>query len=346
MKTVGTLLVALMISLFFGGAAEAETLTVGYTTYTPFVIEDKSGRLTGYDIDLLEQLGNYLGVDFEYVRVDRDKRFDRLISGEFDMMIGGVSVTNGREQRFDFSYPYFNAGLTVMVRNEKSPVLNWDVGRLVMYFVLYVIFMAHVFYLTEKRHQANMGSYLRGTYESSYFVLVTSATVGYGDITPKTAFGKFCTIIMMITGIAFFTIMVGQITSNIINSDINTTIHSAADLKDQKIATLAGTTSEAALQKYGADLVLVQEEADAFDLLATMQVDGVVFDAPGLLYKEMNDKTGRFATLHFIFDKQYYGLALKDESPFTEDINRALLLMEENGITGGLNQKWFGRSEL
>lgn len=47
--------------------------------------------------------------------------------------------------------------------------------------------------------------------DSIYFTVVTMATVGYGDFTPKTNVGKVYTMLLIILGIATFTAFITQL---------------------------------------------------------------------------------------------------------------------------------------
>lgn len=49
--------------------------------------------------------------------------------------------------------------------------------------------------------------------DSYYFVIVTLATVGYGDIAPKTDPGKIFTIFFIIFGVAIFSTLITNIVS-------------------------------------------------------------------------------------------------------------------------------------
>lgn len=53
--------------------------------------------------------------------------------------------------------------------------------------------------------------------DSLYFTVVTVTTVGYGDIYPKTAYGKLLAIILIITGVGTFTAALANGTNFILN---------------------------------------------------------------------------------------------------------------------------------
>jgi voltage-gated potassium channel len=51
--------------------------------------------------------------------------------------------------------------------------------------------------------------------DSTYFAVVTIATIGYGDLAPKTAFGKLFTIAYVISGIGIFVTAAGALGEHI-----------------------------------------------------------------------------------------------------------------------------------
>jgi voltage-gated potassium channel len=54
---------------------------------------------------------------------------------------------------------------------------------------------------------------------SLYWSLTTLTTIGYGDITPTTNGGRFYTMIIMVTGVVFYGIVIGNVSSLIMRAD-------------------------------------------------------------------------------------------------------------------------------
>lgn len=50
-----------------------------------------------------------------------------------------------------------------------------------------------------------------GIVDSLYFVIISSATVGYGDITPETMLGRILCVVMIIIAIVFFPSLISGI---------------------------------------------------------------------------------------------------------------------------------------
>ena len=61
--------------------------------------------------------------------------------------------------------------------------------------------------------------YLTFYNQSLYWSLTTLTTIGYGDITPTTNGGRFYTMIIMVTGVVFYGIIIGNVSSLIMRAD-------------------------------------------------------------------------------------------------------------------------------
>lgn len=89
----------------------------------PFGFRDKDGNLIGYDIDLAKIIaGNILGNEnkVQFVPVTASNRIMKLNSGDVDMLIATISITNQRQQILNFSVPYYIAGQAILVKNSSK----------------------------------------------------------------------------------------------------------------------------------------------------------------------------------------------------------------------------------
>lgn len=91
----------------------------------------RDGMATGFDIDLLQQVCDDLGLRRESVRytgADFDGIFAGLAEGRYDAVISGTTITPYREQLARFSVPYgeFNQGLIVNV--TRTPQITSVAG--------------------------------------------------------------------------------------------------------------------------------------------------------------------------------------------------------------------------
>lgn len=103
---------------------ESGVLTVGTEgTYAPFTYHDpETGDLTGYDVEVIEAVANYLGVTAEFSEVKWDGIFAGLESGRYDVVANQVSVNPEREALYDFSSPYATATPVVVVATGNDSI--------------------------------------------------------------------------------------------------------------------------------------------------------------------------------------------------------------------------------
>ena len=92
------------------------TLRVGMTgDYLPFTSLDKtSGKFRGFDVDVAEALGKALGVKVEFVQTAWPQMMKDFEADNFDIVMGGVSITMDRQKKGFFS--------TAIMREGKTPI--------------------------------------------------------------------------------------------------------------------------------------------------------------------------------------------------------------------------------
>jgi cyclohexadienyl dehydratase len=94
------------------------TLRVGMTgDYLPFTYLDKTtGKFRGFDVDMAEALGKALGVRIEYVQTAWPRLMKDFEADQFDIAMGGVSITLDRQKKGMFSTPVMREGKTPIAR--------------------------------------------------------------------------------------------------------------------------------------------------------------------------------------------------------------------------------------
>lgn len=87
---------------------------VGFSLYN-----ETTGTYYGLEIDLARELASRLGfADTSFVSVTPDSRKETLLVGDVDCLIACYSVSESREQNFDFSPSYYTDSLRLMVENS------------------------------------------------------------------------------------------------------------------------------------------------------------------------------------------------------------------------------------
>lgn len=105
-----------------GTVQAAEVLKVGSeTVYPPFeYLDSASGKYIGFDIDLLDAIAKKAGFKPEIYSMGLDGLVPALQSGSIDVAVSALSMTPERKKRVDFTKPYYDAGLTAMVRADNN----------------------------------------------------------------------------------------------------------------------------------------------------------------------------------------------------------------------------------
>ncbi len=96
--------------------------------YIPFVFEDDNGSPSGMDVALMEEVCRRIGVRLQKFSFARDGIIDALNLGQIDVIGGGLSKTDARAQRIDFTRTYYNgeAVFISLASVSKPQVVNLD----------------------------------------------------------------------------------------------------------------------------------------------------------------------------------------------------------------------------
>ena len=127
-KTAITTLLALAVSL---PALASETpnldkinergsLRVGMSTFVPWAMRNKQGDLVGFEIDVAKRLAEDSGWKVEFVPTAWDGIIPSLLSKKFDVIIGGMSITEARAKSVLFTEPYSHSGVQLAANKELA----------------------------------------------------------------------------------------------------------------------------------------------------------------------------------------------------------------------------------
>lgn len=104
------------------GDSDGEVYTVATdNAYVPFeYLDEESGDLVGFDIDLITALAEEAGIEIEIETLEFAGIVAGLGSGKFDIGIAGMTITEDRKENIDFTQPYYEAGLILAVTEEME----------------------------------------------------------------------------------------------------------------------------------------------------------------------------------------------------------------------------------
>jgi ABC-type amino acid transport substrate-binding protein len=344
----GKLLILFLLAAAVFSRAQDSMLTVQVATFSPFVFEEDS-QLTGFDIELWEAIAKNKNLPYKYEKAGSFQgMLDKLESCRAHIGFSGVTITRQREEVLDFSHSYFNSGLSIMSRSSADQSLleflkiafSPGIRKILLGMLIFVLICAHLIWFFERGRDAIKDRYFPGIFEGAWWAIVTMSTVGYGDISPKRWTGRITAVFVIITGIAFFGIVIAELSSTFALRNIQKSIETINDLKGKAVATVQGTTSQEALEKRGFSPVLTEDFEKSCQMLINNKVEAVVFDTPVLKHFLKNQKHSGFR-ITGEFEPQEYGIMLCSGSPWRETINQGLLAVQESGEYATIYRKWF-----
>ena len=100
------------------------TLKVGLSTFVPWAMLDKNGELVGFEVDVAKQLASDMGVEAEFIQTKWSGIIPALLTGKFDIIIGGMSVTPERNISVNFSDAYEYSGQSIVANMDRAPGLT------------------------------------------------------------------------------------------------------------------------------------------------------------------------------------------------------------------------------
>src|SRR6266545_2315012 len=331
-----TPILILFLCLLAGAAlaqSKGENLRVATRQIRPFVFEE-NGRLTGFSIELWEEIAKQINVRSEFlVKPTVKELLGSINAREAALGIAAISITAERELQWDFSQPMFDAGLQILVPAQGSHGVV----------LLIILVPAHLVWFFERRNPTGMlahRAYFPGIFEACWWAASTLAT--QADQMPRAALARIVAVIWMFASVVFIAYFTAAVTSSLTVQQLRGDINGPEDLPGKRVATVKDSTSAEYLRQHNAEVVEFPKVEEAYEALQQGQAEAVVYDTPVLLYYASHDGKGKVQTVGSIFRKENYGIAFPPNSPYRKPINEALLKLKENGTYEKIYTKWFG----
>ena len=96
------------------------SLRVGMDTFQPWAMKNKNGEFIGFEIDVARRLAEDMGVKVEFVPTAWSGIIPALLTGKFDVIIGGMGILPKRALKVNFTRPYDFSGMSLVAHKEKA----------------------------------------------------------------------------------------------------------------------------------------------------------------------------------------------------------------------------------
>lgn len=122
---------SILFLLILGGTSVAQesiietiqkqgVIRVGMSTFVPWAMKDKKGNLVGFEIDVARKLADDMGVKIEFVPTAWSGIIPALLTGKFDVIIGGMGITPKRNLKVNFTIPYDYSGMSMVAHKVRA----------------------------------------------------------------------------------------------------------------------------------------------------------------------------------------------------------------------------------
>lgn len=95
-------------------------LKIGFSTFVPWAMKSKEGEFIGFEIDVARELAKDIGVEPEFIPTKWSGIIPSLLTGKFDIIIGGMGVRPERNLKVNFSIPYDHSGMSIVASKKLA----------------------------------------------------------------------------------------------------------------------------------------------------------------------------------------------------------------------------------
>ncbi|WP_196593783.1 basic amino acid ABC transporter substrate-binding protein [Pectinatus sottacetonis] len=109
------------------GTSDPKVLKVATNAdFAPFEFQGEEGKsYQGFDMDLIRAIGKQMGMQVKINNLSFDGLIPALQTGNIDAVISGMSINDERKKKVAFSDPYYESGLTIMVKADNNDIKSF-----------------------------------------------------------------------------------------------------------------------------------------------------------------------------------------------------------------------------
>jgi ABC-type amino acid transport substrate-binding protein len=325
------------------------------TGYAPPFVLMQGGTLTGFSIDLWTALAHRINLTITFLDLGQRSdgaQIEAVQRGDADAAVAAITISSARERIVDFSMPYFDSGLQIAVwaNGAGDPTLGAfqafvspPILQLFGLGFLMIFLLGNLLWLVEHRRNPQFQhGYLHGVFEGVWGVVVIIATGQHGDPDAPGLVKRLTVAFMWLFGVVLIAQFTATVTSLLTVQTLRSSIAGPADLPGKIIGTLPGSVAAEYLTERGLPFVPITTADQGFAMLASRQVQAIVFEAPTLRYWITARGNGAVEIVGPVFLPEKYGIAVAIGSPLRKRINEALLEMWADGSYANIHTRWFG----
>ncbi|KAI4976530.1 hypothetical protein ZWY2020_050137 [Hordeum vulgare] len=346
------------------GLKIAVPLKLGFHDFVT-VTEPNSAKqdVTGYSIDVFKAAMGKLHPSPCYTFFAFNDTYDELVgnvsSGVYDGAVGDVTITADRVNTTDFTVPYTQSGVSMLVLVEDEPdTISWAFtkplnGKLWFASMVFFLYTGFVLWMIElPKNQEYQGSSLRQCSTALYFVFST-LTFSHGH-TIRSPLSKIVVVIWCFVVLVLVQSYTASLSSILTAKRLRPRLTDFSQLQHSgdpvgyhadsfvRSFLLNHNISENRLRNYRTK----EEYADALRKGSKNQGVSAIVDENPYLTSFLSDPRYRngFRMLGCIYKTPGFGFAFRLGSPLVHNLSTAILKLAEGGEGSRIERNWFHTS--
>lgn len=124
-----TTLLSAVLAVIGAAGVNAADLTVGANIgNVPWEFEDASGKVAGFEVDLVNEIAKRLGKTVEFVNTPFSGLFPAVQSRRINMAVSSITITEKRLESVAFAQPYYDSDQSLTVTAKSGITGLKDMG--------------------------------------------------------------------------------------------------------------------------------------------------------------------------------------------------------------------------
>ena len=331
--TVATLLAAAP-ALAQPGAAAAE-MVIGVYDEPPFAMKDARGNWQGIAVSLWRDIAQRADIAFHFEEQELEPLLDELAAGRVDAVIGPVLITPHRMERFDMTSSFMHVSLAIATRPASwttylgalADLLNARLLTTVLGLLAALVAVAIVVWWLERHRNPDHfgGGGVKGIGDAMWWSASTMSTVGYGDRTPITLWGRIVGVVWMFVSIVLVSTFIAAVSSALTVGQLRSDVRTLRDLPGRRVGVVDGSGADEFLSGMRIEAARYPDVVAGVRDLVRGDLDAFVDEWPALRYLQRDGFAGQIAVVAQPLSRGYVGFALPLNSPRRRQIDVALL---------------------
>lgn len=302
----------------------------------PFAMQGSDGRWHGLSFDLLELVAIEMGCEYQVQEFADIKEMMAAVSGGSIDLIPALAAREEIETVLDLTQPYYRSGLSIATSRDEGGrgwrgffravefgQFLWLIASLLS---LWLLAGAGVWLFERHRNSAMFGgSSTQGLGHGIWWAAVTMTTVGYGDKAPLTLGGRVIGVIWMFASIILLSSFTASISASLTADKLVGKVRGVQDLPRVRVATIDDTAPAKWLKSHGIATLEYSSPQTGLQAIVDDEIDAFVFDEAVLKNVSGQYFAGQVFVLPGSFEHYYVTMAVANNSPLRESINRFML---------------------